>query len=73
MEKDTVKKLILDLVSGKISEEKQDEIYEKISQISPDPEWSDYIFVSFEFYDNQNNLNIDAVVEKIFSYKPILL
>ena len=56
-----------------LNEENELAIYNKISHLSPDPEWSDYVFHSDEFYREDGTLDIDAVVEKIFSYKPIQL
>lgn len=54
-------------------EEEQDETYEKIGRLSPDPDWSNYIFHSSEFYDEAEDLDVEGVVEKIASYKPIIL
>ena len=65
--------LIKDLLDPDKTEFEVDSIYEKISLISPDPEWSFYIFQSMEFYNKDDELDIEAVVDKIFSYKPISL
>ncbi|MCP4933256.1 MAG: hypothetical protein GY927_03415 [bacterium] len=66
-------KLIHELISMPTTEKKQDKIFHQIDGLSPDPEWSDYIFHSEEFYNKANTLNVDAVVDKIVSYKPIQL
>lgn len=70
--KSEIARLISQLLSQK-TEEEQDEVYDKIDQLSPDPEWSRYVFHSSEFYDEAENLDIEAVVEKIAAYKPIIL
>jgi hypothetical protein len=36
-------------------------------KVSPDPEWVDYVF------QKKHAMSIDQAVEKIFSYKPIIL
>ena len=67
-----MKRLIKALSQAK-GEKAQDKIYDELRLISPDPEWSDYIFHSSEFYDENEELDIDKLIEKIFSYKPIQL
>ena len=68
-----VQKLIKELLEIPDSEEKQTEIFLEISRISPDPEWSNYVFGGSDYYDEDDNLNLEAVMDKIFSYKPIIL
>jgi hypothetical protein len=58
---------------SQISEEEQDAVYEKIGRLSPDPDWSIYIFHSPEFYDEAETLDIEGVVEKMAVYKPIII
>lgn len=67
-----MKCLIKALLQAK-GESAQDKIYDELRLISPDPEWSDYIFHSSEFYDENEELDIDKLIEKVFSYKPIQL
>lgn len=55
------------------SEEEQDELFQRISILSPDPGWSDYVFHSKEYETETGELKIDEVVEKIMSYRAILL
>ncbi|MEM6781364.1 MAG: bacteriocin immunity protein [Pseudomonadota bacterium] len=60
-------------------EQTEDDLVLKINRLSPDPEWTDYIFHSDEFVitvDEQNNkveFDYIALAEKVFSYKPIAL
>ncbi len=70
------KKLVVQLIEDLLSSKNEDEqliIYNKISDIVLDPEWSDYIFHSYEYYDENDNLNVELVADKIISYKPIIL
>jgi hypothetical protein len=55
------------------SEKRSEEIVEEINKLSPDPSWSNYIFYSEEFVNEDETLNVDGVVNKILSYKPIQL
>ena len=71
--KKQIAEMISDLISGKLSDHDGDKIFEEISKLSPDPEWSNHVFQSNEFYDEDDTLDLDAVVEKIFSYKSIQL
>lgn len=70
--KSEIARLISQMLSQK-TEEEQDAVYDKIDQLSPDPEWSKYVFHSSEFYGEAENLDVKEVVEKIASYKPIIL
>ncbi|BCS88466.1 hypothetical protein PSDVSF_17080 [Pseudodesulfovibrio sediminis] len=47
-------------------------MWKVVSDLVPDPAFSDYIFHSSEFYE-EDILDIDRVVEKGFDYKPIAL
>lgn len=68
-----LKMLIEKLVFGSLSEKEGDKLFEKIDSISPDPNWSRYVFHSVEYYDENDNLLIDKVVDKIGEYEPIKL
>ena len=61
------RRLIEELISAKATEEREDEIVERLNQIIPDPEWIDYVFWS------KPAMTVDQVVEKSFSYRPIQL
>ena len=65
-------KLISELLTIK-GEEEQDTIYEVISNSVVDPQWSDYLFHSDEFVTDDEEINIEGLVDKILSYKPIIL
>ncbi len=66
--------LIAELIAVADSEAREDEICARLDQICPDPEWSDHIFYSENRYLAwDGKLDVEGVVEKIFSYKPILL
>ncbi len=50
-----------------IEEKRVDEIFQCLERISPDPNISDYVF-----YPDERELTPEEIVEKAFSYKPIL-
>lgn len=45
----------------------------RINQLSPDPEWTDYIFYSDEFFDSHGNLDVDRLISRMAAYRPITL
>lgn len=55
------------------TEDREAKILTKLDRISPDPAYLDYVYNSMEFYDEDGHLDVDAVVEKVFSYQPIQL
>jgi len=57
----------------KYTEEEQNKFYDEISKLSPDPYWSDYLFHSNEFFKSQEDFDVQGLIDKMFSYKPILL
>ena len=66
--------LIAELLSRKADEAREDEIFAEMDKICPDPEWSDHIFHSSNaFLLEDGTFDVEAVVKKIFSYKPIIL
>ena len=67
--REQIKKLVSELLKGGTSEEKDEEITYKIKGLSPDPYWSDYIFCSFDYYDQNDNFLMEKFLDKIFSYK----
>ena len=65
--------LLGELLSLKASEEREIEINIALKRLCPDPYWSDYVFHSDEFRKSDGKLDIEAIVDKIFSYKSIQL
>ena len=65
--------LLGESLSLKASEERENEINVALNRLCPDPYWSDYVFHSDEFRKSDGKLDIEAIVNKIFSHKPILL
>lgn len=55
------------------SEKEEVDLKEQINKISPDPNWSDYIYQTDAFVSADSAFNIDDVLDKIFSYRPIRL
>lgn len=70
--KSEFKRLLLELMAVP-SETREAEILAVLDWMSPDPTYLDYIYSSMEFYDEDDNLDIDRVVEKVFSYQVIRL
>ncbi|EJG0692336.1 hypothetical protein C4G81_RS22200 [Vibrio parahaemolyticus] len=69
--KDQIKPLVEQLVTFDLSEKDEAVICSKIDKLSPDPRWSEYIFWSDEYIDENQNFLVDQFLEKIFSYKTI--
>ena len=70
--KSEFKTLVLELIEVP-SEEREEIICERLNQISPDPSYSDYIFHSEEFENEDGSFDINGLTEKVFGYKPICL
>ena len=70
--KNKVKKLIVELLDIP-SEEREKIILGELDTLSPDPGYSDYLYHSREYEKTDGEIDINAVIEKIFSYKPIQL
>ena len=70
--KEKIKELIIELLAVP-TDEREEIISEKLDKLSPDPYYSDYLFHSSTYEKSNGEIDIDAVVEKIFSYKPIQL
>ncbi len=60
--------LLDELLSDDIREERQSEIFVELNSISPDPEWSDYIYWSDDYLNEDNSLNYDKFFKKVFDY-----
>lgn len=66
------KELVLELI--KVPDEAREaEVISRLDEISPYPEYSDYIFHSDEFYIGENEFDIEGLTEKVFNYQPIKL
>ncbi len=66
------KALVLELIEVP-NEDRETEILYRLDSISPDPEYIDYIFHSDEFFNCNNQLDMEALIQKVFNYKPINL
>lgn len=67
-----IKDLLYELVDIP-EDEREEQIFEEMNKLSPDPSWSDYIFHSDAFLKDDDSIDIDAVVSKIMEYKVINL
>jgi hypothetical protein len=68
---DDKKRLILlldELLNTTHSESRQEEINDEISELSPDPFWSDYIFWSEDYINEDGSINYEKFFEKISEY-----
>jgi hypothetical protein len=64
-----IAKLVSKLLEGGTSEEEDNEIFNKISNLSLNPKWSDYIYIDFDFYDKNEVFLMDKFLDKILSYE----
>jgi hypothetical protein len=69
--KEQFRVLLVELIDVQ-NDEREAEILEVLDEISPDPEYLDYVFQSTEFYQG-DDLDIDGIIKKVFSYRPISL
>lgn len=68
MNDDTKQKITLlleELVNTPCSESRQVAIKLELDKLSPDPFWSDYIFWSEEYVNENGNINYEAFFDKI--------
>lgn len=70
--KDELKNKIVELIDCK-SDDKQEEIIEIINRNVLDPYWSDYIFHSDDYLNEDESINFDLLLDKIFSYESFQL
>ncbi|ERL57015.1 hypothetical protein [Psychrobacter aquaticus] len=71
MNDDTKQKITLlleELLSTTSSESRQKDIDNKISKLSPDPFWSDYIFWNEEYVNEDGSINYEKFFDKIAEY-----
>ena len=71
-EKEQLKLLLTKLINSR-DEEEQKLLILEIDRVSPDPNHVDYIYQSDDFCNDKGEIDVDAVVEKIYSYQPIIL
>ncbi len=55
------------------SEKRTEEIIDEVNRLSPDPSWTNFLYYTDDFVNDDESLNVYGVVEKILSYKPIQL
>lgn len=70
--REEARKLILELWSVP-SESRTDDLVELLNVLLPDPEWSDSIYHSDEFVDENEELKVEELLDKVFSYRSIQL
>lgn len=63
-----IKSLLEELLTGNLTEQQQVRQFEKISQLSPDPYWSDLVFWSNDFDNADNSFNYPKFFQKIAEY-----
>lgn len=72
-EREELRALIAKLVSLDYQENDEIALLDRVNYLSPNPEWSDYIFYSKEFATAGGGIDIERLMDKIFSYRPIVL
>ncbi|BCA63118.1 hypothetical protein HMP09_2352 [Sphingomonas sp. HMP9] len=72
-DREVLRDSLIRLVSMDVSEKEEDGLIGQINKISPDPNWSDYIYQTDAFVSADGAINIDDVLDKIFAYRPIRL
>ncbi|WP_072682481.1 hypothetical protein [Arcobacter sp. LA11] len=66
--------LVNELLTYEATEERESEIFLEIDKLSPDLYWSDYIYwAKGKYHNSDGSLNMEKFLDKIFSYKPIIL
>lgn len=60
--------LIKELISNSASEKREDEIMKELDILLPDPRWSDYIFWSEDYKNEDSSFNYDKFFKKVFDY-----
>ena len=71
MNDDTKQKITLlleELLNATCSEARQIEINLEVNKLSPDPFWSDYIFWSEEYINEDLSINYEGFLDKISEY-----
>lgn len=68
--KQRARALVLKMLYETKTDAEDNRILSELGKIVPDPDLTKYIFWSEEFYDENENLDIDRLLEKAFNYKP---
>lgn len=63
-----IKSLLELLLSGDLAEEQESRLFEQITQLSPDPYWSDLVFWSNDFSNTDGSFNYPKFFQKIAEY-----
>ncbi|PNK59612.1 hypothetical protein [Psychrobacter sp. FDAARGOS_221] len=61
-------KLLDELLSGKASEVREVAICNELDTLLPDPKWSEYIFWSDDYLNDNGSINYDKFFDKVFAY-----
>lgn len=72
MENDIRKRVYLlleELLSNVASEKRENDIVQELDQLLPDPKWSDYIFWSEDYVNDDGSIKYDKFFKKVFDYK----
>lgn len=64
-----IKKLIEELMTFELSEKRENYIISELDNIIIDPKWSDYIFWSNNYHNEDGSLNYDKFFQKISEYE----
>ncbi len=67
--KKRIKILVQELVTFNVEEQRESDICFEIDNLSPDPKWSNYIFWTDDYIDEEDNFLMEKFLDKIFSYK----
>ena len=60
--------LLEELLSLKATESRENYIFEEINKLSPDPRWSDHIYWSDDYVNEDGSINYEKFFEKISDY-----
>ena len=56
-----------------LTDTQEEVLFARINDLSPDPEWSNYIFHSDEFVDSNGVLDLDRLIARLAAYQSITL
>ena len=68
-----VKALIIGFISMRLEEEEEDSVLSYFRYLVPDPDFWSYVAHPDDFFDENGEIDIDAMINKGFDYKPIAL
>ncbi len=72
-DREVLKQLLTRLVSMDASENEEAGLVEQINKLSPDPNWSDYIYQTDDFVAANGTFQIEDLLDKILDYRPTRL